>query len=37
VKASVTFCVLGTYTDPQKVRRPFKETEQMRIAVQPNG
>jgi hypothetical protein len=37
VKVSKTFCVLGTYTDPQKVPRASKESEQMRFAVQPNG
>jgi hypothetical protein len=37
VKASVTFCVLGTYTDPQKIQRASKETKGMRFAVQPNG
>jgi hypothetical protein len=37
VKAWVTFCGSDTYTDPQKVQRASKETEEMRFAVQPNG
>jgi hypothetical protein len=37
VKASVTFCVLGTYADPRKVQWVSKETEEMHFAVQPNG
>jgi hypothetical protein len=37
VKASVSFCVLATYIDPQEVQRASKETEQMRFAVHPNG
>jgi hypothetical protein len=28
---------LGIYTDPQKVQRTSRETEEMRFAVQPNG
>jgi len=37
VKASVTFCGSGTYTDPRKVQRASKESEQMRFAVRLNG
>jgi hypothetical protein len=29
--------MLGAYTDPQKVQRASKESEEMRFAVQPNG
>jgi hypothetical protein len=37
VKASVTFCMLGAYTDTVKVPRASKESEEMRYAVQSNG
>jgi hypothetical protein len=37
VKAWVTFYVLGTYTDPQKVSEAFEEPGEMQFALRPNG
>jgi hypothetical protein len=37
VKAWVTFGVLVTHADPQKIQRASKESKEMRFAGQPNG